>query len=176
MAAHMGGLAGGFLGGLVLAHPLTPEGAAKRWVRTAALAAGTAVVVALGATALPPRVDFLAELERFSAIETRSLDAYNGGIRAAKAEKLDDAGFADLIDAEVLPEWHAGRERLAAIQGLPAKQAEHLGKVVAYATVREEAFRLFAEGARKHDQAIVKQANDKQAEADRLVKQLGEKK
>jgi rhomboid protease GluP len=46
MAAHMGGLAGGFVGGLVLAHPLDPTGASKRWVRASILAGVAAVAVA----------------------------------------------------------------------------------------------------------------------------------
>jgi rhomboid protease GluP len=46
-AAHMGGLAGGFLGGLVLAHPLDPAGASKRWARAVLLA----VVAAVGIVA-----------------------------------------------------------------------------------------------------------------------------
>jgi rhomboid protease GluP len=46
MAAHLGGLAGGFVAGLALAHPLTPDGAAGRVKRAVILAVGTLFAVA----------------------------------------------------------------------------------------------------------------------------------
>ena len=175
MAAHLGGLAGGFLGGLVLAHPLDSEGAKRRWLRNAVLAAGTAVAVLGAIRAMPPRMDLQAELERFSVIETRSLGAFGHALDEAKADRMNDEQLADEIDAHVLPEWSASRERLSAAKGLPPAQAKVVASLVAYMTAREEAFRLVSQAGRTHDAALIEQAKAKQAEADRLVKEIGDK-
>jgi rhomboid protease GluP len=53
MAAHLGGLAGGFLGGVVLAHPLDRAGASRRPLRTTLLAAGAAAGVLTAVLLLP---------------------------------------------------------------------------------------------------------------------------
>lgn len=172
MAAHVGGLAGGFLGGLVLAYPLDREGASRRWLRNAVLAAGTGALL-VAARALPPRMDLQAELERFDATETRSLGVYNHALEEVKADRMSDDQLADEIDAHVLPEWRASRERFEAAKGLPAEQAKLVASLLAYIHAREEAFRLVATAAHTHDSTLVQQANEKQAEAARLAKELG---
>jgi rhomboid protease GluP len=173
VAAHFGGLAAGFLGGLVLAHPLTPEGASKRWTRAFVFAAVAALSLGIGARSLPQRPDVQAELETFAEVEKRSLAEFNKAIEEAKDEKLDDIALADRIETKVIPEWSASRKKLASFTHLPKKQAKIVDSLVRYATAREDGFRLLAEGARKDDKNLVEQANQKQAEAERLIKEIG---
>ena len=173
MAAHLGGLAGGCVAGLVLAHPLDAQGARRRWLRNAILAAGTAAAVAAVTRILPPRLDVQAELERVSAVETRTLDVFNHALEEVKADRMTESQLAFEVDDRVLPEWHTSRERLAAAKALPAAQAKLVASLLAYMTVREEAFRLVSEAGHKHDAALFRQANEKQEEASRLAKEIG---
>jgi rhomboid protease GluP len=175
MAAHLGGLGGGFVGGLVLAHPLDARGASFRHAREAILAAGTAVAIVAAAHFMPRSVDLQAELERYDAMETRALGKYNDAIGELKAHRLTAAQMADEIDGDILPEWRASRDKLAGIAHLPEKQAKLVASVVACMNVREEAFRLMAEGARSDDVALIKRANEKHAEATGMEKQIGAK-
>jgi rhomboid protease GluP len=173
MAAHLGGLGGGFLGGLVLAHPLDAAGASRRHAREAILAACTALAILGAAHFMPRSIDLQAELERYDAMETRALGAYNNAIGELKAHRLSAAQLADEIDVDILPEWRASRDKLAGIAHLPEKQAKLVASVVACMNVREEAFRLMAEGARSDDVALIKRANEKHAEATEMEKQIG---
>jgi rhomboid protease GluP len=174
MAAHLGGLAAGFVAGLVLAHELTPEGAAGRTARNFGLAVGAAAAVAAALFVLPPRVDLQSELDHFVVVEEAALKAFNGALDEAREGRLDDAQVAAIIETKVLPDWHASRQKLAAMTDLPKAQAEVVRKLVAYASAREEAFRLLAEGGRSGDPETMSRANAKQAEAEVLAKALGD--
>ena len=173
MAAHLGGLAAGFLGGLLLAHELTPAGASNRLRNNVVWTLGAGALVFFGASALPPRVDLQAELDHFVEVEKVALEAFNGAIDSARTGQLGDADVADVIEKKVLPDWHASREKLAGMKDLPKEQEAIVTKLVTYAAAREEAFRLLAEGARSGDADLLARANQKQAEAEVLAKALG---
>ena len=174
MAAHLGGLAGGFLAGLVLAHPLTPEGAATRRIRAAACAAGTAVLLVLAARAMPPApFDYFAEVDRAAEVEKRVNVAFRQALNDRDAGKSSDAELAEAIDTRVLPEWRAARERFERAKGLPDWQAKHVSKIASYMAAREEVFSLVAEAKRTGDVGLLEKANEKQAEAERLMKEGG---
>jgi rhomboid protease GluP len=174
MAAHLGGLAGGFVCGLALAYPLTREGASTRWMRAAAVAAGTAALIVLATRAVPRAAfDYFTEIDGFAAMEKRALAAFNEALEQNKANKITDAELAEAIDTRVLPEWRASRERFAGAKGLPAPQARLVGQVAAYMTAREEGFGLVAEAGRTGNAALIEKANEKQAKAAALVKEIG---
>ncbi len=73
MAAHVGGLFGGFLAGLALARPLTPAGAARRWIGAAAVLATTVAMVAVAVVAIPPPVDVDGAINHAVEAEKRAL-------------------------------------------------------------------------------------------------------
>jgi hypothetical protein len=56
MAAHVGGLVSGFVFGLVLSQPLTPESVHTRWARNLALAWVGSILVAAGVLATPRHI------------------------------------------------------------------------------------------------------------------------
>lgn len=174
MAAHLGGLAAGFLAGLVLAHELTPEGAAGRTARNLGLAVASAAAVFGALQVLPPRADLQAELDHFVVVEAASLEAFNGALQGLQEGRLEDTQVAEIIETKVLPDWHASRVKLAAMDDLPKPQAEIVGKLVAYASAREEGFRLLAEGGRSGDAETLSRASAKQAEAEVLARALGD--
>jgi membrane associated rhomboid family serine protease len=112
LTAHVVGLATGFAVGVAL---LAGAGAdAHRTVR-----AVVALVVALGASvailvALPKPFDLDALGRELVAVESRCVDTYNAALKRAQAGTLSEADFADIIERDVLPPWHAMREKIEA--------------------------------------------------------------
>jgi rhomboid protease GluP len=173
MAAHVGGLAGGFLAGLALAHPLDAAGASTRGRRAAATAIVAAALSFAAVRASPARFDVFAEIDRFQEVEKRVLGVFQQTIDQAKAGTMNDAQLADAVETGVLPEWRAAHERFAAAKGLPAGQAKLVQQIADYMAAREEGWSLLAQGARTHDKAVIKQASAKQHEADDLAHAIG---
>jgi membrane associated rhomboid family serine protease len=168
MSAHIGGLAGGFLAGLVLAHPLTREEVLRRPRRNVALAVGSTVVVVVATRFVPHPVDIYAEANRYDALQAE----FNVAIREMKAHNITDEAFADQVESKILPEWRTMEDRLKSAKGMPEAQGRLVAALLRSAASREEAFQLVAEGIRKNDVALVKQANEKQHEADALLEPL----
>lgn len=175
MAAHLGGLAGGFAGGLLIGHPLTIAGVAGRLRRAAFLAVLGAAALAGVVRTMPQMPDLQAILERFGDTETRLLGVFNGAVNNAKEGKIDDEQFGKVIEEQVLPEWRKSRVELDSFQRLPDAQAKLLGRVIAYMEAREEGWQLLVELTHEPaDEAKLKRAREKQAEADTLAKQIGD--
>src|SRR5215470_8018482 len=80
MAAHLGGLAGGFLCGFVLTQPRIQASHSKRHVRSALV--GLLGLLLLGAVAMRlPRVeDIEATLQHFASLDTTTLATFNQAI------------------------------------------------------------------------------------------------
>ncbi|MFO0619134.1 MAG: rhomboid family intramembrane serine protease [Polyangiaceae bacterium] len=116
MAGHVGGLFGGFLAGLALARPLTPEGISKRWVGAAGVTVATTALVVAVLFAVPRPVDVDSEIAHASSVEDTMLATFK---RAADTE--DPATVVAAIDKEILPLWDA---EIARLEKLPAKGAQ----------------------------------------------------
>ena len=104
-AAHLGGLATGFVAGLLLSRPLEPQTARRRWRRNLLLAVVGGAAVAGGAWALAER-DLLDEILVLRK-QYRALDA------RYEREQMTADEFANAIEQEILPPWQAARQRLA---------------------------------------------------------------
>ncbi len=173
VAAHIGGLGGGFVAGLALARPLTPGTKPRAGAALATLVA--AIVVAAGAVAaLPKRADFPAEIDAFAAAETRALDALNRAVRASQEGAIDDDHFAAVVERDVLPPWRAARTRLAGLQGLGAAELSRRDLLVEYMTAREEGWTLLDEGLRRRDPELVERGTARQKDAAQVLERLKE--
>jgi rhomboid protease GluP len=173
MAGHLGGLLGGLACGFAMANRLRAKGPeARSRINLQVLLAGLAIV-SLAAAAHPKVVDLQQELARFSDAETRVQASYNQALQRAKSGSLSDADFARLVDAEVIPPWHAAWLRLENIHGLSGRKARLLANVTRYAETREQGWRVFSEALRNHDRQGIRQATALQADADRQLKDLG---
>src|SRR5262249_60231207 len=79
-AAHLGGLAAGFLCGLVLSQPLTPAAAAGRRARNVVVAGGGLALVIGGGFSLSFVESnlgaVLTEIERFAEVEKQVLATF----------------------------------------------------------------------------------------------------
>ena len=98
-AAHLGGLAAGFVCGLALAVPLTVEPLPRRAVRNAAVLLAAGILMTATATRLPRPVDFMAEIRAFAAVESKTLAAYRVAMEQLRSKKLNEYEVADRIEA-----------------------------------------------------------------------------
>jgi len=178
-AAHIGGLVGGFLGGLVLSQPITTGAIAGRRIRNLLLSGlGVALLISgiigiQGFYASIPKAQ--SELERFQVVEESALRVYNAAIAKAQRQELTDPAFVEILEREVLPEWKASRERLAALTQLPASLDRHVASILEYMRLREEGWESFTQALREGNPQKAQQAMDKQALADAAAKRLTDK-
>ncbi|MBN9119933.1 MAG: rhomboid family intramembrane serine protease [Planctomycetes bacterium] len=177
MAAHVGGFITGFFCGLLLSRPFTPEGAAGRPAQnilTAGLGAAAIVSGAMLVSAVRPSgAEAARELERFEATERRALDTYNAAVAKADRGEITDAALAAVVERDVLPEWRATRERLAAQTGTPDDLGKRVAALVEYMRLRQEGWELFVQSVRQGDAAKGERSREKHRLADEAAKRLG---
>jgi membrane associated rhomboid family serine protease len=159
LAAHLGGLAAGFACGLVLAAPLTAKGVAGRSWRNLELV-GLGLVAVWGAAALLPRgVDLLAEMDAAAGLRAGAIRTYDAARGEWKAGRLTGERLAEVLEAQVLPEWQKSRERLDALHArLPAVQQERIEPLRSYLAARQKGWEGLAEALREGDAEKIEKA------------------
>ena len=187
MAAHLGGLATGFVLGLFLIRPpsaspssspgsgelttspaeLTPD---SNWRVPVAVAIGLALI-AVPVTVLPKTDDYLAEYERLSSVEEKGLELFNASLKQWQEGKLTSEQYADILEKRVLPPWRAERETIEKLK-VSGDQAARKRLLVEYLRDREEGWQLTVDGFRTHDAEIFRRAGQKADEAEKVAVQL----
>ena len=164
MAAHIGGLASGFLLGCGLTGPLVPADPDWRQGRSLAVAlAGTALAVIL-ALRMPVADDWRSNLNRLIALDTKNERLYSEALRKLQLRQMNAAEFAKLIDTQILPPWNAERESLSKLR-LPKPQRAIADQLVEYMALRGEAWSLMEKAVSSTDPAMAHRAFQKQAAA-----------
>ena len=116
-----------------------------------AVTAATAALVVAAAIPLRGIADIEPEIARVLEIEKRTVPEY----RAAEARSMKSrtgataTALADLIDAKIMPELQAERDRLAALRGVPREQQHLIADADEYVRLRSESWRLRAQGLRR---------------------------
>jgi rhomboid protease GluP len=165
MAAHIGGLASGFLLGCGLTGPLVPADPDWRQLRTLVVAlAGTALAVTL-ALRMPVADDWRSNLNRLIPLDLNNQRLYNGALRKLQLRQMNAADFSKLIDTQILPPWNAERESLSKLR-LPKQQRAIADQLVEYMSLKGEAWSLMEKGVSAADPAMARRAFQKQAAAD----------
>jgi rhomboid protease GluP len=129
MGAHLGGLAAGFLAGLILARPLTESGVRqRRWAALIFLVLGPLVLLGV---ALPLRGRVVKGTENLEKIEEVAKDVQERKIRILKQFEIQRARhrrgdisneqFARYVEQQILPEWSKLEEQLADLPVAPKK-------------------------------------------------------
>jgi membrane associated rhomboid family serine protease len=187
MAAHVGGLATGFVLGLFLIQApassssssgsgemtasadngLTP---ASNWRVPTAVVLGLVLIVA-PMIALPKPDDYLAEYRRLAAIEEKDIELFNASLKQWQAGQINGQQYADILEKQILPPWRAERK---AIEKLSVSQDQAARKrlLVEYLTDREQSWQLTVDGVRADDTGKLGQAAQKSAEAEKVAARL----
>jgi rhomboid protease GluP len=176
MAAHLGGLAGGFVCGFVLMPALAVVSHSRSQRRSVLVGViGLGLIVGLS-DLLPRAEDVEARLQQFASLDTTILTTFNRAIMLLQQDQLSEAEMIRILEQEVLPPWQAQRDalhQLTTLSRLPTRQKRLVATFVEYMTVRQEGWELLREGLRQHDPRVLKKANEKQQQADEVIDQKG---
>jgi len=172
--AHFGGLLFGFLAGLVmgkLPDARTLPGRTRRAILVGV--AGTLVTSGV-VVAMPRAYDPMSDFKRLDVIEKTTLPRFNELITRSKAGSLSDDAFAEALDKEVLGPWEEIAKQLetANLKRQPQAMQKLHGNVKRYVIARRDAFRLYRDGAKAKDSALVAQGNERMKEAERITAEL----
>lgn len=140
MAAHLGGLGGGLLCGLILSQPITLESRQARPLRNLLLLV-FGVVAVVGTYASLPRegMRYQSVYSQFSLAESRIIRQYNRYILLVEKKRLNNNAFADRLEKKLLPAWRILRKRFEAfpITDVPAKKRPQATSIRRYLALRE---------------------------------------
>jgi rhomboid protease GluP len=179
-AAHLGGLAGGFAMGLILARPLEPHlrgsGSARRAVLAAALAAVT-LPTAAWLTPDTSRVYRQAialqnETAAFNADLARLLAAFQDIVTRSQTGQISDADVVKALRATMLPEWDAAVVRLARVEldtNAPTRKNYEL--LLRYAVARRDMIKAVADYLETGNPAYERRVGELRAQADDALNQ-----
>ncbi|HEY3744175.1 MAG TPA: rhomboid family intramembrane serine protease [Bryobacteraceae bacterium] len=172
MAAHVGGFVSGFVLGCALALPLVEPGVKSRVGRGLVVLVLGAALVAAAEVRLPVIDDFEAEAKALGNFETATLAIYNDALKKVQAGQMTPAEFDDVIEKKIIPPWNARRESISHLR-LAGAQLDFAQKVDRYMSLRSDAWKLIGEGVKNNKEDLVREGNDKQAEALALFKPPG---
>jgi rhomboid protease GluP len=155
--AALNGLAIGFMGGLVLAwgvHERKPPA-----VRIAATFATTVVAVVAFAVPLRGFIDVKPSLAELVAVEDRTAGAYEKAVEQFRLGAMAAEALAQVIHRTILPDLAAMRERVAALDTAPAEHQPLVASAKEYLRLRDESWRLRAEGLQSHNMLTLRKAD-----------------
>ena len=161
-AAHLGGLAAGFLVGLVAARPITGAGSYSRsdMRRSLQLVPAAAVVLAVGfwfaqraSASIVGDGLFLRTAHWITVREPIVNRKFNA---AMAKDKQDHSAFIETLEKEVIPFWHEAGDRLGVIQ-LPrnSPNSSNLEILQDLSDGRADAYQLLDDGLRKDDAKVI---------------------
>jgi rhomboid protease GluP len=171
-AAHLGGLAAGLIVGLALVRPLAARPSGAGWRRPALVTVAGIALLAVGAAALPRgMVDYQGEIHWFVNEESLAVEAHNRALGRYRKDSAQSGEFADAIEKEVAPRWREMQRRMGAIEGLPRRNQEMIGRLAEYAGLRLKAADLFVQGLRQNRGDLIKEAAGMQERAGAVLHQ-----
>ena len=172
-AAHLGGLAGGFLCGIVLSQPLTAEARRGRPLRNIVLAGVGAAVVAAGILLVPAKGSgLLLVMADFDRTQKNVLETYNNIVERAQRGAIPDPDFVAVLDRDVLPPWREIRARIDQLKGVSPEIRPRLDLLREYCRLREEHWTLIAEAVREGNRAKIAEAHKKVEQVEDVLKRL----
>jgi rhomboid protease GluP len=167
-AAHAGGLIGGFLGGLLLGHPIDAAGFAGRARRSVMLAAVGALLVAAAILFIPKSVDFVEEMKQFVTFDRTSNERVNALEQQLGKGQLTLPAWGDRVESEVVQPWLADKERLQKLR-VDGPMSKFRDRMAQYSDLRARSLREYIKGKRDHDAASAARSTALQAELDTLA-------
>ena len=179
-AAHLGGLAGGFIMGLILARPLDELRRRHGRLRRAALAVLLAVVTLPTAALYTPDTSRVyrearalqKEIEAFSAEEKRLQTAFMEIAGKSRAKTIDAATALAQLQKDILPAWDAAVARFARVElDAKAPSRKDYDLLLRYATARRDGMHAVAAYLASNDPAQERKISEQREIAADALKQ-----
>jgi hypothetical protein len=145
VAAHVGGLAGGFVAGIFLL--LGTRGDQPSKLRARILVIATAAVV-FGTSFAFGRTDVGPAVREFNGVKNRVGDLYNRLIELQKEGTITGERMAQRIEEDVLPPWEIMRGHLDDIPNPPSYAVEPLRLLRQYAASQQTAWEILVKANR----------------------------
>ncbi len=180
-AAHIGGLAGGFLMGLLRARPVDPAIRSRADAGRLALATGCAVAVLVALWW--PLGHPSAQLRREQAWqrvmidldheESQAIAAVQRLVELGRTNAISSATFAARMKSEALPLWRKPYREVAAVP-LAAGDADYALQqgLLRYFGARIDAFGLFADAVASNDPEVARKAEAARAAAEKAMQDV----
>jgi rhomboid protease GluP len=156
IAGHLGGLAAGFVCGLVLAAPIT-NGTSQhraRW-NVALLAGATILMPAVASRLRKPMIDCVAVEESAWAGDPQIVSDLNHLMQQARNNEITEQVYADRLENQIPPRWDAVRQKYNVIRRLPPNVRDVASAFMKYMDTGSEGYHLIAKGLRTHETAVV---------------------
>ena len=146
-AAELAGLVTGLVCGLILARGVSGRKPSARQI-AATMAATIAIAVGL---AVPLRgiADVRPEIARIVALEDRTVSVYRDAVDRFRKSRITAETLAGLIERTIIPELQAADAHLKILDRVPDEHQPLVANAEEYLRLREESWRLRAEGLRK---------------------------
>lgn len=138
LAAHVGGLVGGFFCGLALARTLEPQARAAHASRQVAVFLGSAVLLLGGVAFADTRYANLSPLVALLDQGYATTHRFDVAQEKNRNKQLGDADFANLIERDLLPQWRSTRAALAQLKPVPPSLNRNVEAIVDYMALRQE--------------------------------------
>jgi len=165
-AAHLGGLAGGVLAGLLLARPLVPQRTAGIGGLALAALLGSGLCAALVWIAPPAPYSYKAELAAEAALRTFALEERALAERASvvadalKRGKITRESAGEAMEGELAPRWRELEKKLAEVPpDARAPAGDRLSRVIEYARLRGEMYAEYGAALRTNDAVRAQRAH-----------------
>ena len=167
-AAHLGGLASGFVIGLAAARPITAESVSSRSdVRHLLQMLPVAVALLAGGFWFAQRASaslvgeglYWHTVHWLAAGERATSKHFNSAVAMARAHEQSPAVIVASLEKNVLPFWRQASDRLAAIElRTDSPNRSNLDFLQEISDARTDAYELLDEGLRKNDPQKIKTA------------------
>jgi membrane associated rhomboid family serine protease len=155
-SAELCGLAVGLLTGFVL-HLRLADQKPPAW-RAAATFATAAMIAVVGVVPLRGVADVRPELARIIALEHEDAGHYQFAVERLRKDNLSAQEVARFIETKILPDLQTARARLKAIDGVPPEHQPLVAGAEQYFKLRDESWRLRAQGLRRTNMMKLRQA------------------
>jgi membrane associated rhomboid family serine protease len=155
--AEMVGLLVGFAAGLGVALDVSD---AKPNPRRVAYAVGaTAAIVLLSAMPLRGLADVRPEINLVLAVEDHTKATYESAMSQFRKRQISADALAEMIETGIMPPLQAAQARLELLEHVPDEHQPLVTSAGEYLRLRQESWRLRAEGLRKTNMTRLREAD-----------------
>jgi len=178
MAAHLGGLAAGFVSGLILRMPLDSSASKNRGRRNMLVGIAGVFAISAGVALTGNRyADIQEELRLFGETEETVMGSFNETIQKVQTGSVSDDAFESILREEIIAPWEAALSEFESdtagkLPKLSERNSELHGKLVKYMHLRLEAFQLMLEAVEGNDQQKAERANAKLMDSAAIAESL----